>query len=188
MSIEITKFDIKQIKVIVGLGNTGLAYENTRHNVGFEFVDIIKQKFKVNMTNQKKFQGEIGEIKQFNIKILKPTTMMNLSGQSVQAVTRFFKISPNQILIIHDDLDIKLGESKLSFRKGPKVHNGVNNIEKLIHSKNFWRLRIGVENRSTETRKFISGADYVLMKMSDEDRKTLQACLNVVLVDIFYSN
>lgn len=105
-----------------------------------------------------------------NIKLAKPTTFMNLSGESVGAISSFYKINPAEILVVHDDLDIKLGEYKMHFNKGPKVHNGITSIENHLGTSEFWRLRIGIDNRTPELRENISGADYVLGRFNSEER------------------
>jgi len=171
------KFDIQGIKLIVGLGNIGKEYEKTRHNLGFEFVDLLAHKLNISLKEEKKFFSFFGY--NHNIKLAKPTTMMNHSGKTVLSIMQFFRLMPEEIMVVHDDLDIKLGVIKIHFRKGPKIHNGVNSIEHLIHSKNFWRMRIGVDNRTTETRKSIQGSEYVLLKMEGEEYLRIKQALTI---------
>lgn len=166
------EFDISEIKLIVGLGNTGLEYERTRHNAGFIFLDSIAQS---NFKEEKKFKALMSEHN--GIKLAKPTTFMNSSGEAIRAISDFYKINPSQILVVHDDLDIKLGEYKLQFDKGPKVHNGISSIENHLGTSEFWRLRIGIDNRTPELKANISGADYVLGRFSSEELEILTKIL-----------
>lgn len=167
---EQPKFDIKKIKLIVALGNPGKEYVKTRHNAGFIFMD----KFNVEFLPENKFKSEIAQIN-LNQKFLlaKPKTFMNSSGESVVAILNFYKLLPSEILVIHDDLDIKLGEYKIQFNKGPKVHNGILSIENMLATSAFWRLRVGIDNRTEELRQHISGADYVLGRFTDDELKQL---------------
>ena len=156
------QFNIEDIRLIVGLGNVGKAYSNTRHNVGFVFVENLadnkrfleEPKFKA-LINQADFGG--------SKKIFaEATTMMNLSGETVSLISKFYQIDPKEILVVHDDLDLRLGSYKLQFGKGPKVHNGLLSIENRLGTAKFWRLRVGVDNREVSTRDLMSGSDYVL--------------------------
>jgi PTH1 family peptidyl-tRNA hydrolase len=147
------------MKLFVGLGNPGKKYQNTRHNVGFMVIDAIAEKvssFQLPISSQlsnlefkdeKKFNAEILRIR--DTILVKPQTFMNDSGDAVSAIANFYKIMPDDIYIIHDDLDIKLGEYKIQKGKGPKVHNGVNSVEEKLGVKDFWRVRVGIENRMT---------------------------------------
>lgn len=171
---EEIKFDINSIKLIVGLGNPGKEYVKTRHNAGFIFLDLLSNEF----LTETKFKAEIANVT-INKKILlaKPTTYMNASGESVVAICNFYKLLPKEILVVHDDLDVKLGEYKLQFNKGPKVHNGILSIENLLATTEFWRLRVGIDNRTEELRKLISGSDYVLGRFSPEELDALDKTL-----------
>lgn len=145
------------MKIIVGLGNPGSEYERTRHNTGFMFVDKMSggQKFSVD----RKFESEI--YKSGNILFVKPQTFMNESGRAVRKIMDFYKLSAADLVLVHDDLDIKLGEYKIQKGVGPKVHNGVTSVEQYVSDKNFLRVRIGVDNRD-KSGYVGSGADYVL--------------------------
>jgi len=164
-------FNIQNIKLIVGLGNPGKEYTKTRHNAGFLFLDYLCESF----LTENKFKSEVSSININSKKILttKPLTYMNSSGEAVLAISQFYKINPEEILVVHDDLDIKLGEYKLQFNKGPKVHNGILSIENMLSSSEFWRLRIGIDNRDGELRKNISGSDYVLGRFTQEELDVL---------------
>ncbi len=151
----------KDIKLIVGLGNVGAKYELTRHNVGFLFVDAFSSVN--NFGNFKaKFKGEFskGIVGSKQVILLKPHTFMNLSGQSVQPAMQFFKIKPEEILVIHDDIDLKFGEVKTKLGGGDAGHNGLKDITCAI-GKNYWRMRIGIGRP-----EFGEISDFVLQKFS----------------------
>lgn len=177
------EFELSQIKLIVGLGNPGLEYAKTRHNVGFMFLDSLN----LNFSEEKKVRAEVAQIGvgEDRIFIIKPLTFMNNSGESVHLMKSFYKLSPQQILVIHDDLDIELGQYKLQFNKGPKVHNGILSIENHLSTAEFWRLRIGIDNRDSVLRANISGSDYVLGRFTTEELETLNRTfteiVNIVL-------
>ncbi len=141
------------MKVIVGLGNVGEKYVRTRHNVGFMAVDVLSAK--------------LGE--KNNFIFLKPATMMNSSGLAVRKLIENYKLKTENLYVIHDDLDLILGEYKIQWARGPKVHKGVNSIEDALGTLDFWRVRIGVDNRDPEDR--VSGEKYVLEDFSPDERK-----------------
>lgn len=159
------------MKLIVGLGNPGEEYRNTRHNVGFLFLDYFAQKnsFKLN----KKFNSEMLEISQNNEKniLAKPQTFMNRSGEAVSKIKNFYKIENENLYVVHDDLDIRLGEFKIQKGVGPKMHNGIISIEESLKEKDFYRIRIGVDNR-TDVK--IPGQEYVLGRFAKEEKEKLQ--------------
>ncbi len=134
------------IKLIVGLGNPGAEYEMTRHNVGFWFADLISSKYSGNFTKETRFNAELSRvfINNKDVRILKPQTFMNRSGQSVGEVCRYFKIEPEEILVVHDELDLPPGVAKLKKGGGHGGHNGLRDIIAHLSSKNFLRLRIGI--------------------------------------------
>lgn len=173
---------IDTIKLIAGLGNTGIEYEKTRHNVGFMFINKLDSR---EYKNEKQFRALMSavEINENKVLLCKPTTMMNNSGTAVQNILHYFKIEPNQLLVAYDDLDIGLGDHKIQFAKGPKVHNGITSIINKIGSEKFWHLRIGIDNRTSELRKHISGADYVLGRFKQAERDKI----NKVLDEIIYN-
>ena len=164
------------MKLIVGLGNPGKVYEKTRHNIGFFLIDKlveilislepIDQNLRKDFENKAKFKAEVLRFKD-NI-FIKPQTFMNESGLAVLKTASFYKIESKDIYVIHDDLDIKLGGYKIQRGVGPKLHYGIRSIEKKLKDKNFWRVRIGVDNRSSTSR--ISGEEYVLEKFSVKEQ------------------
>ena len=134
-------------RLIVGLGNPGPEYEATRHNVGFWFVDQLADKLKISLTPQAKFYGRAGRAGE--LWLLQPTTYMNRSGQSVAALANFYKISPAEILVIHDELDLPPGGIRLKQGGGNGGHNGLKDIQAKLGTPDFWRLRLGIGHPRT---------------------------------------
>jgi len=133
------------IKLFVGLGNPGDNFQNTRHNAGFWWVDFVSENHRLNFKDSAKFFGSFG--KNSNISdyyFLKPKTYMNESGKSVAAFAKFYKLKPEEILIIHDELDLEPSKAKLKLGGGHGGHNGLKSIISALQSNNFWRLRIGI--------------------------------------------
>ncbi len=168
------------MKLIVGLGNPGKEYENTRHNVGFDIIDkyvLIKNIEK----SKSKFNGIYYEttIKNEKVILLKPQKYMNLSGEVVKKFVDYFKIKIEDILIIHDDLDQDIGKIKLKQNSSSGGHNGIKNIELNLNTKDYKRLKIGISNN-----KMIDTKDFVLGKFSNEERKiidkSIDICLNII--------
>ena len=134
------------IKLIVGLGNPGQQYEKTRHNAGFLFLDALARDLGFAWTNQPRFQGLFaeGSVANGKIMLLKPDTFMNRSGQSVGKIARYYKLLPEEILVVHDELDFNPGVVKLKQDGGHAGHNGLRDIISHLGSKAFYRLRIGI--------------------------------------------
>ncbi len=154
------------MKLIVGLGNPGREYEKTRHNIGFEFIDFFSKKIKCLLDKKNKLANwGIKTIKGKKIVILKPLTYMNLSGDAVLFSIRKNKIDINEILIIHDDIDLPLYKIKIKKGGGAAGHKGIESIIEKLNDNNFSRVRIGVgkpENKNDVV-------DYVLSKFKDEE-------------------
>lgn len=134
-------------RLIVGLGNPGSQYDHTRHNVGVDFLMQLAQSFGINMQPESKFLGITGRgnIEGHDVRLLFPTTYMNESGRSVAALCTFFKINPEEILVVHDDLDLQVGHMKLKTGGGFAGHNGLKSIGACLgNTQNFLRLRIGI--------------------------------------------
>ena len=134
-------------RLIVGLGNPGPEYEATRHNVGFWFVDQLADKLKISLAPQAKFYGRAARAGE--LWLLQPTTYMNRSGQSVAALANFYKISPAEILVIHDELDLPPGGIRLKQGGGNGGHNGLKDIQAKLGTPDFWRLRLGIGHPRT---------------------------------------
>lgn len=134
------------IKLIVGLGNPGAEYEATRHNAGFWLVDHLAREGQIALRHDSKFHGLCGRVKiaGHDVWLLQPQTFMNRSGQSVVALAQFYKILPDEILVVHDELDIAPGLVKLKQGGGNGGHNGLKDIQAHLSTPNFWRLRLGI--------------------------------------------
>ena len=134
------------IKLIVGLGNPGAEYEATRHNAGFWFVDAVAREFKTALLPEKGFFGLAARcaVQGQTLWLLEPQTFMNLSGKSVAALARFYKIEPAEILVAHDELDVVPGQAKLKFGGGHGGHNGLRDIHAQLGTADYWRLRLGI--------------------------------------------
>jgi peptidyl-tRNA hydrolase, PTH1 family len=158
--------------LIVGLGNPGQRYDSTRHNAGFITADRLAQLYALDWKEQTKFDGRVASNK--TVMLLKPETFMNASGTSVRKVFDFFKLAYEQLVIIHDDLDIPLGQVKVAWGRGPHIHNGLLSIEQQLGTKEFWRVRIGVDNRTAEERRAITGERYVLKALLPAEKKMME--------------
>lgn len=129
-------------RLIVGLGNPGPEYENTRHNAGFWFVEQLARQLKVTLAPQAKFFGRAGRVGE--LWLLQPTTFMNRSGQAVAALANFYKITPDEILVVHDELDLPPGGIRLKQGGGNGGHNGLKDIQAKLGTPDTWRLRLGI--------------------------------------------
>lgn len=136
----------KTIKLIVGLGNPGPEYVDTRHNAGFWWVDAVARSAGVQLRPEGKFHGLAGRarIGGQEVWLLQPQTYMNLSGKAVLALAHFYKILPDEILVVHDELDLPPGSAKLKQGGGHGGHNGLKDIAACLSTPNFWRLRLGI--------------------------------------------
>ena len=134
------------IKLFVGLGNPGPEYEATRHNAGFWWIDALARELKLTLVPERAYHGLMARtsIAGHSVWLLQPQTFMNLSGKSVAALARFFKIQPEEILVVHDELDLSPGQAKLKQGGGHAGHNGLRDIHAQLGSSDYWRLRIGI--------------------------------------------
>jgi PTH1 family peptidyl-tRNA hydrolase len=149
------------VKLIIGLGNPGEKYKNNRHNVGYLVIDKLSR-----MVNGQKLIAK------------KTNVFMNESGEVVQKMVDHYSSDINRLYIVHDDLDIRLGEYKIQVGRGPKDHKGLNSIYEVLGTKDFWHVRIGVDNRDSENR--VSGEDYVLQDFTAEEESVLAKVINEV--------
>jgi peptidyl-tRNA hydrolase, PTH1 family len=165
MSEELVILQLIIPQLIVGLGNPGNKYAHTRHNVGFDLVDILAERWRISLSDRKQFQGIYGEGNgnhNAKIRLLKPQTFMNLSGQSVRATIDWFKLPPESVLVVYDDLDLPLGKIRLRLSGSAGGHNGMKSIISHLGTQNFPRVRIGI-GKSTGEKDTIS---HVLGKFS----------------------
>jgi peptidyl-tRNA hydrolase, PTH1 family len=163
-------------RLIVGLGNPGSEYEDSRHNLGFWFVDRLARDLKVTLAPQGKFFGRVGRIG--DLWLLQPTTFMNRSGQSVVSLAGFFKILPDEILVVHDDLDLQPGSIRLKQGGGNGGHNGLKDIQAHLTAPDFWRLRLGIGHPG-ERHEVVN---YVLKAPRKEERELIEEALDRCLL------
>jgi peptidyl-tRNA hydrolase, PTH1 family len=163
------------IRLIVGLGNPGSEYEDTRHNAGFWWVDAAARKLGASLSRDRAYHGLVARVNADGgpLWLLEPQTYMNLSGKSVAALARFFKIAPAEILVVHDELDLPPGQMKLKQGGGAAGHNGLKDILAQLGSPDFWRLRIGVGHPGVKSEV----VDWVLRKPKPEDREAIEQCV-----------
>lgn len=174
------------MKLFIGLGNPGKKYEKTRHNVGFMALDRLREMLKTNNISEwelsKKFNSQICGCTVNGEKVIlaKPMTFMNASGQAVQLIVQYYKILPEEITVIHDDKDIKLGEVRIQQDRGHAGHNGIRSIIENIGSQNFTRVRIGIasdnEKKMADTANFVLGKFGIFEKgkLTDAIKKALE--------------
>jgi len=168
------------VRLVAGLGNPGREYAFTRHNAGFWFVDALASRLGAAFASESKFQGLLAKAGG-DLRLLKPMTHMNLSGRSVSAAARFFAVSPAEILVVHDELDLLPGEAKMKFGGGVAGHNGLKDISAQLGTRDFWRLRIGIGHPRDSSIPQQDVADYVLAPPTLADGKTIAAALDRAL-------
>ena len=163
------------IKLFVGLGNPGTEYEATRHNAGFWWVDALSRDLKAPLRDEKGYHGLVARanVHGQTVWLLEPQTFMNVSGRSVAALARFYKINPEEILVVHDELDVAPGEAKLKFGGGHAGHNGLRDIHAQLGTGDYWRLRIGIGHPGVKSEV----ADWVLRKPAPEQRTAMEDCI-----------
>ncbi len=160
------------IRLLVGLGNPGPEYEATRHNAGFWFIDDVARQLGARLVPERSYFGLVARVNRPDgpIWLLEPMTFMNLSGKSVAALARFFKIAPNEILVAHDELDVQPGNAKMKIGGGHGGHNGLKDIHAQLGSADYWRLRLGIGHPGVKAEV----VDYVLRKPPAEQREAIE--------------
>ncbi len=160
------------IKLFVGLGNPGPDYEATRHNAGFWWIDALARELKVNLVPERSYYGLAGRtsVNGQSVWLLQPQTFMNLSGKSVASLARFFKIQPEEILVVHDELDLLPGQVKLKRGGSHAGHNGLRDIHAQLGSPDYWRLRIGIGHPGEKSEV----ANWVLKKPAPDQRTLIE--------------
>lgn len=163
------------IKLFVGLGNPGNQYKDTRHNAGFWWIDRVSQQTGARLNAEAKFFGVAGKMNTSGHEawLLKPTTFMNLSGRAVGALTKFYKIPPEAILVIHDELDLPPGVCKLKKGGGHGGHNGLKDINTQLGSNEYWRLRLGIGHPGDRN----AVVNYVLHAPSKNERHAIEQAI-----------
>lgn len=164
------------IQLIVGLGNPGQEYAETRHNAGAWLVEMLA---KQNLQAQTKFSALCGkaQLDDVECRLAIPTTFMNRSGQAVQAIAHFYRIEPTAILVVHDELDLPVGTTRFKQGGGDGGHNGLRDISAHLNTKEYWRLRIGIGHPGDRNRVH----DYVLSKPSKADQQQIHSALETAL-------
>jgi PTH1 family peptidyl-tRNA hydrolase len=163
------------IRLVAGLGNPGREYARTRHNAGFWLVDELARKLGAYFATESKFSGEVA--KAGDVRLVKPATFMNLSGRSVAALARFFAIAPDEILVVHDELDLRPGEAKMKLGGGVAGHNGLKDIRAQLGSPDFWRLRLGIGHPRDSELTEQQVVDYVLKPPRSEEMSAIESAI-----------
>jgi peptidyl-tRNA hydrolase, PTH1 family len=163
-----------KLYAIIGLGNPGGKYDNTRHNVGFDAIDILSAKYgiKVSKVKHKALTGE-GDIKGARVLLVKPQTFMNLSGECVREIVAWYKIPVQSLILIYDDVDLPLGKIRIRPRGSSGTHNGMKSVIYQLQSDDFPRIRIGTD-KAPEGWDL---ADYVLSRFNQDERKIINECI-----------
>ena len=177
------------IQLIVGLGNPGPQYANTRHNVGFWLAERFLEQARATLLPENKFKGHVGLVQtgNLNCRVLLPMTYMNRSGEAVLAMANFYKILPNEILVVHDELDLPVGSARLKFDGGHGGHNGLRDIDARLNTKGFYRLRLGIGHPGNRD----DVSDYVLHRPSKSDEQSILTAIDhalTVLPDVLSGN
>ncbi|HWP11606.1 MAG TPA: aminoacyl-tRNA hydrolase [Ramlibacter sp.] len=163
------------IKLFVGLGNPGPQYEATRHNAGFWWLDALARELKLTLAADKGYNAMVARTNLHGqtIWLLEPRTFMNLSGRPVATLARFFKIEPEEILVVHDELDIVPGQAKLKFGGSHAGHNGLRDVHAHLGTDDFWRLRLGIGHPGVKDEV----VDWVLRKPAPDQRLAIEDCI-----------
>lgn len=156
--------------LIVGLGNPGKEYENTRHNMGFKVLNKLSEKYNIPITKSK-FNGKYGTgiIENEKVVLLEPQTYMNLSGEAIKPMLDFYKVAPSNVLVIYDDIDVEPGNIKIRMKGGPGTHNGMKSVVKELRTEEFPRVRVGIGQPIIK----LAMVDYVIGYVPEEELKIL---------------
>lgn len=172
-------------QLIVGLGNPGAKYERTRHNIGFDAVDALARTWKIPFAENKRFQGVFGEGMgpKDKIRLLKPLTYMNLSGQAIRAVVDWYKLPPTSVLIIYDDMDLPVGRIRLRLSGSAGGHNGMKSAIAHLGTQDFPRLRIGIGSPKKANEPAIEAdtVSFVLGKFTPDEIKLMPDVINLAI-------
>ncbi len=162
------------LRLVVGLGNPGAEYSETRHNAGFWLCERLTDKLGVALLREPRFHGLAAQDRRAGIWFLLPQTYMNRSGQAVGALARFFRIAPAEMLVVHDELDIPPGQLRLKFGGGLGGHNGLKDISAHLGTQDYWRLRIGIGHPGDRNEV----VNYVLKPPRREEREAIDGALD----------
>ena len=164
------------IRLLVGLGSPGPEYEATRHNAGFWWIDTVARRLGAHLSADKAYHGLVARVNRPTgpIWLIEPQTYMNLSGKSVAPLARFFRIAPEEILVVHDELDVLPGQMKIKQGGSAAGHNGLKDIQAQLGSPAFWRLRLGIGHPGDRAEV----AGYVLRKPPASERELIEGCID----------
>jgi PTH1 family peptidyl-tRNA hydrolase len=164
------------IRLLVGLGNPGPEYDDTRHNAGFWWVDEVARKLGARLVPDRGYHGLVARVNRPGgpVWLLQPQTYMNLSGKSVAALARFFKIAPEEILVAHDELDLMPGQMKIKLGGSHAGHNGLKDIQAQLGTADYWRLRLGIGHPGVKAEVI----NYVLRKPPLAERELVDGCIS----------
>lgn len=178
------------MKLIVGLGNTGEEYQSNRHNVGFMVVDQLAAKKSYGQWEDvSKLRSKTLKVRNL-ILLAKPQTMMNSSGVVVKKLVDFYKVDTNNLYLVYDDLDLALGKYKIQKGKEPKGHKGIRSVDKAMGTKQYWHVRVGIENRNYESgimnqgKCKISGEEYVLEDFKEDEVEIVEFLTAKIIKDL----
>jgi peptidyl-tRNA hydrolase, PTH1 family len=168
------------LSLIVGLGNPGAKYDHTRHNIGFDLIERLAKRWQVSLSEQKRFHGELGEglAGGRRIRLLKPNTFMNKSGQSVRAVLDWYKLEPQQVLVLYDDMDLPVGKLRIRLSGSAGGHNGMKSLISHLGTQDFPRLRVGI-SKATEAGVAKDTISHVLGKFAPDELRILPEVLDM---------
>ena len=168
------------LRLVVGLGNPGPEYAETRHNAGFWFCERLARELGASFSRESRYHGLVAKVRiaGADLWLLMPQTFMNRSGQSVQALARFFRVAPAEMLVVHDELDLPPGQMRLKFGGGLGGHNGLKDITSHLGTQDYWRLRIGIGHPGD--RDLVT--DYVLKRARRDEQDEIDACLDRALL------
>lgn len=166
------------LRLVVGLGNPGAEYAETRHNAGFWFCERLARELGVGLGRESRFNAWAGASRSDGVWLLMPQTFMNRSGQSVRALTQFYRIQPAEMLVVHDELDLPPGQMRLKFGGGLGGHNGLKDITAHLGTQDYWRLRIGIGHPGDKNEV----ANFVLKPPRREEQDEIDAALDRALL------
>lgn len=166
------------LRLIVGLGNPGAEYAETRHNAGFWLCERLARELGVSLGREARFHGIAGHARAEQVWLLLPQTFMNRSGQAVRALTQFYRIEPAEMLVVHDELDLPPGQMRLKFGGGLGGHNGLKDITSHLGTQDYWRLRVGIGHPGDRNEV----ANYVLKPPRKEELADIDAALDRALL------
>lgn len=178
------------MKLIVGLGNPGPKYQLTRHNIGFLFIDALVEVFEGQRRYKSEFKAETQKIKMAGIPVMvcKPLTFMNLSGEAVQPLMKFYGIRLEDLLVVHDEIDVPFGSLRFQQKRGPGGHNGIKSLHQLLGSDDYGRLRLGVsrppvfvDDEGSRTGSELPVHEWVLQNFSADEQRRMPELLEMAI-------